>query len=355
MKKLFILLVCFMLCAATTLASDIPYNKYTYSFFDTFDTVITIIGYAQDKSTFDTVAAQAEEQFIMYHQLFDQYHAYPGLTNIYTINEQAAKAPVQVPEALYQLIAFCKKEQPKLHNTVNIAMGNVLMLWHDARDLAEADPARAALPSMEALQSAAQHMDIDNVILRDEDRSVFFKDPDITLNIGAVAKGYATELVAQFMLSSEMPSFIINAGGNVRTGHPPLDGRKAWGVALQDPNATTGSMETPPETLFLHDLSVVTSGDYQRYFMLDGIRYHHIVSPKTLIPTSYMRSVTIVAEDSGLADLLSTTLFLMPYEEGLDFLKDYPQAGAIWVLNDMSVRMTDNMHQYAASYGARPR
>ncbi len=353
MKKITIILLCLIMGLTTSLASEAAYNKYTYSFFDTFDTVITIIGYAQDKATFDTIAAQAEEKFIKYHQLFDQYHEYSGLTNIYTVNQQAAKEPVQVPEELYGLISFCIEKQPALHDTVNIAMGSVLMLWHDARENAEMNPLDAALPDMAALQEAAQHMDISQVVLDDENKSVYFKDPDITLNIGAVAKGYATELVAQFLLKSDMPSFIINAGGNVRTGQPPLDGRKAWGVALQDPNAIIGSVETAPETLFLHDLSVVTSGDYQRYFVLDGIRYHHIVSPKTLMPTNYMRSVTVVTEDSGLADLLSTTLFLMTYEEGLIFLKDYPDVGAIWVLNDMSVQMTENMHQYAASHGAR--
>ncbi len=355
MKKISILFLCLILLCAPGFAGQGEYQKYSYSFFNTFDTVITIIGYTKNKAQFDAVAAIAEEQFIYYHQLFDQYHEYPGITNIYTVNQNAAKEPVVVPEELFNLIALCVEKQPLLHNTVNIAMGGVLTLWHDARDIAESNPASAALPDMEALQQAAQHMDINNVLLNMEESSIFFADPEITLNLGAIAKGYAAELVAQTLLESDMPNFIINAGGNVRTGHPPLDGRKAWGVALQDPNAAVGSVETAPDTLFLHDLSVVTSGDYQRYFILDGVRYHHIVSPVTLMPSNNMRSVTVVTQDSGLADLLSTTLFLMTYEEGMAFLQDYPDVGAVWVLNDMSVRMTENMHQYAASHGATAR
>ncbi|NLJ64650.1 MAG: FAD:protein FMN transferase [Christensenellaceae bacterium] len=321
------------------------YKKYSHVFFGTFDTVITIIGYAEDKETFDSVAKLAEEKFNIYHKLFDCYNEYDGITNIYTVNEKAYQSPVVVPKELFDLIKLCKEEQSKLNNTLNIAMGSVLSLWHDARDYSTANPDKAYLPDMDKLIEASKHTNIDDVILDDKNSSIFIKDSELKINLGAVAKGYATELVAQEMLNSSMPSFIINAGGNVRTGNTPLDGRENWGVGVQDPFDPSGVFET----IFLHDLSVVTSGDYQRYYEVDGKLYNHIISQETLYPADFMHSVTIVTEDSGLADMLSTVLFLMPYEDGKEFLKNYPNVGAVWYLMDGSIIATDNIKNMLGS------
>lgn len=317
-------------------------ERFTMSFFGTFDTVISIIGYAPDQATFDREAGRAKALFETLNEQFDKYNSYPGVTNLHTVNQQAGKGPVQVPQELFDLMAYSIREQAALNDTVNIALGSVLKLWHDARDLAVSDPALAYVPDMAALEEAALHTDISDVLLDSADRTVFFSDPALTLDLGAAAKGYATELVAQMLLKGPMPSFIINAGGNVRTGNAPRDGRDNWGVAIQDPDGQ-GMAQTQTdiiEVLFVHDLSVVTSGDYQRYYLLDGVRYHHIVSPVTLMPTHFMRSVSIVTEDSAYADLLSTAVFLMPFEEGLAYVESLPGVEAVWVLNDRSVRMT---------------
>lgn len=354
MKRIITLALCLMLSApAASLGSESAYQKYSYSFFDTFDTVITLIGYAQSKEKFDEKAALTEERFTYYHRLFDPYHGYEGINNLYAINRQAALKPLPLPDELFDLLLYCQRMQPKLQSTVNIAMGSVLELWHDAREAAEDDPANASLPDENALKDAALHSNINDMVLDTENKTVFLKDPLMRINLGAVAKGYATELVAQLLLKSDMPSFIINAGGNVRTGDAPQDGRADWTVALQDPNALFNNNQSAVEQmLHVHDMSVVTSGDYQRYFTVNGERYHHLISPDTLYPARYMRAVTVVTPDSGLADLLSTALFLMSVEDGLEFLKGMEGVGAVWILNDMSVKATDNLSPYLVS--ARP-
>lgn len=355
-SRLLSLLLSTVLCltAFGTKAESTP-QKYSYSFFNTFDTIVTLIGYNKDKADFDKLAAEVEERFIRYHQCFDQYHAYEGINNLYTLNHEASKAPVKVPTELYQIIRYCKDVQPFLHNTTNIAMGSVLSLWHDAREISENDPAKAHIPAEDELKAASLHTDMKQVILNDQEQTVFYADPALQLDLGAIAKGYAVELAAQYMLTTDMPSFIINAGGNVRTGHPPMDGRKGWGVAVQDPEGVLkGDQNKIIESLYLSDLSVVTSGDYQRYYTVDGVHYHHIISPQTLMPASFMRSVTIVTQDSGLADLLSTTLYLMTYEQGLELISRMDGVDALWVLNDMTVKMTDGLVPNAASQGAKP-
>ena len=358
MKRLIplILAICFLASASLAADQEAPvYHKYSYVFFETFDTVITILGYAEDKSVFDRAVKEAEAHFQRYHKLFDQYHPYEGINNMYTLNNQAAKAPVKVPEPLFDLLTFCKEMQPRMNGTVNVAMGAVLSLWHDAREAAESGPEPAKLPEMAALMEAAKHTNMGDVVLDAEKQTVFFADEKLKLDVGAVAKGYATELVAQQMLQGELSHFIINAGGNVRTGNPPLDGRANWGVGVQDPDAAILSPADSDviELLYMHNMSSVTSGDYQRYYVVDGTRYHHIISPDTLMPASFMRSVTVLTEDSGLADMLSTALFLMPQEEGAAFLQGFGQTvEALWILNDGSVVMTEGAKKMAYSQGA---
>lgn len=354
-KRLFCLLLA--LCVALPLLSrtETTYQRYSLSFFGAFDTVIGIIGYADGKATFDEEAGKAQRRFEQLHQLYDKYNAYGDLHNVHYLNQQASKGPVKVPAELFDMLCYGKSMHDATKGTVNIALGAVLALWHEAREAYdETNPESAALPDMEALKAAAEHVSLDDLILDEKENTVFFRDPLLQLDVGALAKGYAAELVAQELLKGPMTSFALNAGGNVRLGEPPRDGRKDWGVAVQDPDGfVLGSSESDViDTLFLNQVSVVTSGDYQRFYVVDGVRYHHLISPETLMPPSYFRSVTIVTESSAYADLLSTAVFLMPYEEGRAYVEGLEGVEAVWVLNDRSLVMTEGLKEHARSQGA---
>ena len=347
--KLLALLLCILLaCSVLGGCAQAEPQKYSTSFFDVFDTVTTIIGYADSQETFDRVVGEARQQFVRYHQVFDGYNAYDGVHNLYYVNQNAASGPVPAEPELMTLLAWIRDLQPSLEGRVNVAMGAVLRLWHDARE------AGVALPDEAALREAVGHVDMSQVILDEKAGTVYFADPELSLDLGAVAKGYTAERVAQWMLDSEMPSFIISAGGNVRCGQKPLDGRDRWGVSIQDPGPIDGLPGTGyMDVLYLTNLSVVTSGDYQRYYTVDGVRYHHLIDPDTLYPG--MRAVTIVTQDSGLADALSTAVFLMPYEQGRAFVEALDGVEAYWVLLDGSVQCTDGLRAMLASQGASSR
>ncbi len=360
-KRILCVAVCLCLCLCTACAKTAQggqsqLNRYSMFFFDTFDTMITIIGYAPDQEVFDRVTGEAKAEFERYHKLYDGYHAYEGIQNIYTLNRDAALAPVAIAPELWDMLRFAAQWQPKLMGSTNIAMGAVLRYWHDAREVVEAG-GEAVLPDRAALEAAAEHCDFEDVVFDEQSRTVFFKDPLLKLDVGAVAKGYATERVARMMLASDMPSFIINAGGNVRAGNAPGAGRVHWGVGLQDPDTAQGSAfdQQSMDVLYLEDLSVVTSGDYERFFMLDGVRYHHIISPETLMPTTEFRSVAVVCQDSGLADILSTALFVLPYEQGRALVESLEGVEALWVRGqgeDRQVLMTEGMKVYSKNQGA---
>ncbi len=329
-------------------------NRYSTVFFDSFDTVISLVGFAEDEETFNQEAATVHDLYLYLHKLFDNYNSYEdeGIVNVYTLNERAAEGPVKVDPILFGLLTFSKSEYDTVKGRTNIAMGSVLRLWHDYREAGLNDPAHAQLPPMDALEAASAHIDIDDLVLDAQAMTVYYADPELKLDVGAVAKGYATEIVSQMLLSGDMPSFVISAGGNVRAGDPPLDGRNAWGVGIQDPDGAVLGTSDIVEALYLSNCSVVTSGDYQRFYEVDGERYHHLIDPDTLMPDRYYRSVSIITVDSGYADLLSTAAFLMPYEESRAFIDSLDGVEAIWIFDDGDIEYTEGAKAFARSFGA---
>lgn len=329
-------------------------SKYSRTTLGIFDTEITLMGYCESQAEFDRVADGLTELMIEYNKIFDAYNAYPGLNNLWYMNRNAGTAPVEVPRPLFELLSWCKEQWDGGRREANVAMGAVLSIWHDYRAAGLEDPSAAQLPPQDVLEEAAEHTDFDQVILDAEAGTVFFADPKITIDVGAVAKGFAADK-AQAYLSAEMPSFLLSLGGNVVVGEPPKDGRAHWGVSVQDPNAAL--LSSIPGTsyldvLYVDSLSVVTSGDYWRYYVVDGQRYHHIIDPKTLMPAAYLRGVTVVCESSLMADFLSTTLFTLSYEEGLSLVDSLPGVEALWALPDGTVKLSGGMARYASSLGA---
>ena len=138
----------------------------------------------------------------------------------------------------------------------------------------------------------------------------------------------------------------------MRLGNPPMDGRKGWGVGIQDPDGAVLGLSDIVETLFIANTSVVTSGDYQRFYTVDGVNYHHLIDPDTLMPGKDFRAVSIITEDSGLADMLSTAAFLMPYDESRAFVDSLEGVEAIWLFPDGSKKYTFGAMNISKSYGA---
>lgn len=330
------------------------YQKYSYEFLNTFDTVIQIMGYAKSQNEFDGWAKKAEARFVALNELYDMYNDYPGISNVKTINDNAGKQPVAVAPEIIKLVQFSKSWHDKSSGVVNIAMGAPLALWHDYRTAGLDNPAAAALPPMDKLKEAAKHADITKVIVDEAKGTVYLQDPEMMLDVGAVAKGYATEVVAQELREQGWTSFIINSGGNVRTVGKPLDGvRQKWGIGITDPNhpgTATGDAEML-DTAFVADKSVVTSGDYQRFYTVDGKTYSHIIDPATLMPATNFRAVSVATQDSGIADYLSTTLFILPYEQGAAFVKSLGNVEALWVFPDGTMRATEGMKAMLKTMG----
>ena len=313
-------------------------QRYEATYWDVFDTVTTVTGYAAGQAEFDAAAREIHDTLLEYHRLYNIYESYDGLRNLKTVNDQAGIGPVPVDERILSLLQFAQTAWTETGSRVNAAMGSVLALWHDAREQALEDPDRAALPDRSALEEAALHTDLSALELDLEAGTAFLTDPHMALDVGALAKGYAVEQVA----AAAPDHFLISVGGNVCATGPKPDGTP-WTVAVENPDG--GDFL---KLLYAEDRSVVTSGDYQRYFELDGVRYHHIIDPDTLEPAAYWRSVTVVAESSAAADCLSTALFTLPQAEGQQLLDQWG-AEALWIGRDGAQVMSPGFSAYLAS------
>jgi len=323
---------------------DTKDKRYQAQFLELFDTATTIIGYAKDKATFSQTAQMIYDELKVYHELYDIYNDYERINNIKTINDNAGIAPVKVDQKIIDLLKLGQKAYDLSGGKVNIAFGSVLAVWHQYREEGLDDPDKAELPPIDVLKEKAQHTDMNKVIINEKDSTVYLEDPEMRLDVGAIGKGYATERVAQYMIDKGYTSLLLSVGGNVRAIGSREEKQKAWNVGIQNPD-----LESKDKYLMiteLENLSLVSSGDYERYYTVDGKRYHHIIDPDTLMPAEYFTAVSIICEDSGLADALSTTVFSMSLEDGKKLIESLPGVEAMWVEKDGEIVYSSGFESY---------
>ena len=213
---------------------------------------------------------------------------------------------------------------------MNIFSGAVLSLWHKYRSEGK------GIPTDSELKEASKHISYESVII--EDGTVYFTDKELKIDAGALAKGQVYIYIRPLLRDSGITDYILNLGGNVTVSGKKPDG--LWKVGVQDPDGD--GLYTK---VSVSDISVVTSGDYQRYYEYDGKKYHHIIDLNTLYPASEYRSVTVICRYSWDADALSTALFLMSTEEGEALLRQY-NAEALWIKADGTVKRSAGFSAY---------
>lgn len=335
-------------------AMEDGYKKYNDSFFGTFDTEVKLEVHGKSEEEFEEYKEIVRNDFERYNGLFNTFDDYTE-ANLKTINDNAGKEPVVVSEEILALIDYSKNLMENYGDKTNIGYGSVLKIWHSHMEEGRENPEKATLPDMTELEEAKKHTDMENLIVDELNSTVYISDKDMQIDVGAVAKGYAAEKAIDHLKSAGCESAIISAGGNIKTlGDPKIKGREKWGIGLENPDfRREKNQEQIVDVVYGKDISVVTSGDYQRYYTVDNKEYHHIIDPETLMPGEYFKDVTIVTEDSGLADFLSTTVFLMPLEEGKEFVENLDGVEAMWIDKNKNITYTDGMKEYLKSTGAK--
>ena len=362
MKKLKIVLIllAMTLCGCTKSQEYELYAKQELNC--GFDTLCALNAYTTSEEEFDSYFEMMVDEFAYYNSLFDIYNDYDGLNNIKTINDNAGIKPIEVDEAIIELIELSKEINELSDGAFDITDGALLKIWHEYRDEGKelnSEGYYGKTPSLEELEAADVHKGFDKIVIDKEASTVYITDKEVSLDVGGVAKGFACEKVAQKLSEAGLEYGAVNAGGNQRIINSKPDG-SGFNVGIQNPRAESiAGMITSSNVVVLPDLknvSVVTSGDYQNYYLaLDNVRLAHIIDPSTLYPATHYTSVSIVTQNSGLADCLSTALFVLDYEDGLKLIDKINETLdedliVVWVsekpLDDTSVLASTEAIQY---------
>lgn len=344
MKKIVLIILCILCLGGCNQTSNPTYQRYDASSTSIgFDTLISLTAYTKSEDEFKKYYELMANKLTYYHQLFDKYHTYDNLNNVKSINDYAGKEKVKVDQALIDMLLCAKSYSELSNNAFDITMGSVLNLWHDAREAANANPDKAYIPNMEQLSEAKKHSGWDLIEINDETNEVFINDEQASLDVGAIAKGYALQQVSLLLQEAGLQYGFINGGGNVVFINDKVG--KPWTIGLQIPDYNALQAKSLLSFYVDSSTSFVTSGDYQRFYKVDDIYYHHIIDPQTLMPAKYARSVTILCNDSGLADALSTALYNLSYEDGLKVIEQAKKVTgldveAIWVFDKTCLPQT---------------
>ena len=215
-----------LLAAALLLAALLPgcsrQQRYQATWFDVFDSVIRVTAYCDSDEEWQQQSEALHADLLRYHQLFDIYSHYDGVTNLADVNDAAGGAPVAVDDALLDLLALGKTMYAETGGRCNIAAGAVLSLWHGARET-------ETLPGDAALQAAAGHCGIDGLVLDEAAGTVQLTDPELRMDAGSIAKGWAIEAAARAAEARGLDSALIDAGSNIRAIGAHADGKPLGG------------------------------------------------------------------------------------------------------------------------------
>ena len=350
-----ILLLSFTSCAEKPKTEIEPQSVTWINEF--MNTSTSVISYAGDsKEDFERVCARVRELLGEYNALYDIHKDYEGISNLKTVNDNAGISPVEVDGRILDLVEygiglysrFAYLDEGKTTDPTgatdlatgacNIAMGAVLKLWHDARSNTDKN-GNHTIPSAQELALASEHTDIGSIVVNRTMGTLYVSDPEASIDVGAIAKGFVTDRIAEALTADaelKVDGYVLNFGGNIR-----LIGSKGgedWKVGIQHPDKSKDN----PYILKVsaRDTSIVTSGDYERYFVQDGVLYHHIIDPDTLAPASYHRSVTVITKDGALADALSTLLFTLHINKGYELVSSLEGVEAMWYGTNGTVTAT---------------
>ncbi len=248
------------------------------------------------------------------------------------INKNAGIEAVQVDPELFDLIDRAIKISKLSSGAFDISYASMDRIW-------KFDGSMTKMPSKEAIQKSVAKVGYENIILDWEDSSVFLKEKGMKIGFGAIGKGYAADKAKALLISKGVKAGIINASGDLNAWGVQPDG-KDWLVAITNPLDKAKAFAWLP----IHDSAVITSGNYEKFVRFDGVRYSHIIDPRTGYPTSGIVSVSIFSASAELADALATAVFVMGVETGLDFINQLKGVECIIVDETNKMYSSDSLN-----------
>jgi thiamine biosynthesis lipoprotein len=300
-------------CLTGSLFAAKPYKETQFL----MDTIIEITAYGNGNEA----AVKAA---------FDEFRRINGLTNkfdessqVSKVNQVAGKEKVQVDPDVIAMLKLARSRSEQLNGALDVSVGALTELWGVGHK-------GEFVPSEAEIKEVLPLVDYTLIEIDDQANTVFLPKPGMQIDLGAVAKGYANRKAIDALKARGIKAALVNAGGDVRIIGKRSD-NQPWRIGVQDPRNSEGIAAK----LAMNDWDVLeTSGDYQRFFIKDGVRYSHIIDPRTGYQPRELASVTIVAKSDNQVDILSTAMFVLGVEKGQQLLKQYPGTEAIFITTD---------------------
>lgn len=249
------------------------------------------------------------------------------------INQQAGIQPVKVDKEVFDLIKRSLKISELTQGAFDITYGSIdKSLWNF-------DLSMKALPDAETARKSVRLINYKNVFLDESESKVFLKEKGMRIGFGGIGKGYAAEKAKMLMISKGVKSGIVNASGDLSTWGSQPNGN-AWTVGIADPNAQHNIFSS----LKISNIAVATSGNYEKFVLINGKKYSHTIDPKTGLPVSGIKSVTILSPNAELADAMATPIMVMGVKVGLNLINQMQGIACIIVDDANKIHTSKNIN-----------
>jgi len=249
------------------------------------------------------------------------------------VNRNAGIQPVKVDKEVYELVGRSLKISGLTQGAFDISYGGIdKSLWNF-------DLSMTALPDPEVARKSVRLINYNNVILDESDCTIFLKEEGMRIGFGGIGKGYAADKARAVLQNLGVTSGIVNAAGDLVTWGTQPNG-KPWTIAIADPDKSI----TPFSTLNISNMAIATSGNYEKYVMIGGRKYSHTIDPKTGLPVTGIKSVSIISPSAELADAMATPVMVMGVRVGLDLINQLKQIACIIIDDNNQIHCSKNIN-----------
>jgi len=294
------------------------------------DTLIQITAYG------DNASDAIDKAFDRINDIQNKMTASGDDSEIIEINNKAGKDFQKVSPDTFYVIKKGLYYSESSNGRFDITIGPLVKLWGIGTD-------KARVPSSAEIKNALGYVNYKNVALNENENSVMLKEPGMAIDLGAIAKGYAADEAVRILKENGVKSAAADLGGNIYVIGEKPNGLP-WKIGIQDPFDTRGNTFA---TVDVADKTLVTSGVYERYFIKDGRRYHHILDTSTGYPVDNgLVSVTIISDSSIDADGLSTAVFALGLKDGMKYVENISHIEAVFVAQNHTVYTSSGIGQY---------
>jgi thiamine biosynthesis lipoprotein len=252
-------------------------------------------------------------------------------TQISKVNQNAGISPVKVDLEVFELVKRAINISKLTDGAFDISYASMDKIW-------KFDGSMKEMPTTESIKKSVEKVGYQNIVLNENDTSIFLKYPGMKLGLGGIGQGYIADKIKVLLQENGCTSGLVNVSGDINTWGKQPNG-KDWTVGIVNPLNKNKVFATFP----LNDSAVETSGSYEKYVTFNGKRYSHIIDPRTGYPASGIVSVSVFAKQTELADALATGIFVLGIEVGLDLVNQLKGIGCIIVDEKGAIHASKNI------------